>query len=113
MKFKTTQHGKVTVISLQGSLMGGPDATELKDKVHNAIESGRKLLVVDLGGVDLMNSSGLGILIKCASTARDGGGRLVIAGASKKVLELFKITRLTLVFETHDSVENAITALKQ
>ena len=113
MKFRTTQHGPVTVIALEGSLMGGPDAAELNNKVTASIEAGKKLLVADLGAVDLMNSSGLGILIKCASAARNAGGRLVIAGASRKVLELFKITRLTSVFETHDSVEDAVAALKR
>jgi len=113
MKFKTTQHGSVTVIALQGSLMGGPDAVELNNKVHASTEAGKKLLVVDLGGVDLMNSSGLGILIGCASTAKKAGGRLIIANASNKVLELFKITRLSSVFETHDSIQEAVAALKQ
>jgi anti-sigma B factor antagonist len=112
MKFKTTQHGPVTVIALEGSLMGGPDAAELNKKVHAAIESGKKFLVVDLGGVDLMNSSGLGILIGCASTAKKGGGKLVVANASSKILELFKITRLSSVFETYDSIQGAVSALK-
>ena len=113
MKFKSTQQGGVTVIALQGSLMGGPDATELNKKVHELIEGGKKLVVLDLGGVEFINSSGLGMLIACVSALKDAGGRLAIANASGKILAIIKITKLSPILETHDSIQNAIAELKK
>jgi len=113
MKFKTTQRGPVTVIALSGSLMGGPDATELNKKVHEFIEGGKNLVVVDLADVAFMNSSGLGMLIGCASALKDAEGKLSIANASRKILDIIKITKLSSVLETHESVQDAIAGLKR
>ena len=113
MKFKTTQQGGVTVIALQGSLMGGPDATELNKKVHGLIEGGKKLVVVDLTSVELINSSGLGMLIGCVRALKDAGGRLMIAKASRKILAIIKITKLSSVLETHETIQDAIAEMKK
>jgi len=113
MKFRTTQHDPVTLIALEGSLMGGPDASELNNLVHKAIEGGHTRVAIDLGKVEFMNSSGLGILIGCASALRNSGGRLLIAGASRKILDLIKISKLTSILETRPTVKEAIEQLKQ
>jgi anti-sigma B factor antagonist len=113
MKFKTTQRGPVSVISLEGSLMGGPDANELNKKVHGLIRAGKSLVVVDLGSLKVMNSSGLGVLIGCASALKDAGGRLAIANASKKILDIIQISRLSPLLKPHDSVKSAVDALKE
>ncbi len=84
MKFKTTQSGPVTVIQLQGNLMGGPDASTLNNKLHELVEAGKKHVVIDLHGVQFMNSSGLGLLIGGASTMKNAGG---IAQAGKCLRE--------------------------
>jgi len=108
MKFKITQQGPVTVISLQGSVLGGPDATALNTQIHTLIEEGKKEVVLDLAGVDFMNSSGLGMLIGGASTLKGAGGRLKLAGASEKILHLIKITKLSPIFEHFDTVRAAV-----
>jgi anti-sigma B factor antagonist len=113
MKFKTTQQGGVTVIAVQGSLMGGPDATELNKKIHELIEGGKKLVVLDLAGVEFINSSGLGMLINSASALKEAGGRLRVANASAKILTIIKITKLAPILGTHDSVQDAIAELKK
>jgi len=113
MKFKTTHHGTISVIALEGSLMGGPDATELNNKVHDLIKGGKKHVVVDLGGLEFMNSSGLGGLIGSASALKGAGGRLLLAGASKKILDIIRITRLSPLLETYPSMESAIAELKK
>ena len=113
MNFKTTQHGAVTVISLQGDLMGVPEAAELNNRVHKLLEAGKNCLVVDLSGVGFINSSGLGGLIHNGSTLKKAGGRMVIAGASRKVLELIKVTKLSPVLETLPGVREAVDSLSR
>ncbi len=113
MKFKTVQHGPVSVIELEGNLMGGPDATTLNSKLHELIEAGKKNVVVDLGGVQFMNSSGLGQLIAGVRAMKNAGGNLKIANTSAKISALIKITKLTSIFETYDSVQKALKSFKE
>jgi anti-sigma B factor antagonist len=113
MKFKTTQQGGTTVIAIEGNLMGGPDASTLNDKIIELIDAKKKHVVIDLGGVSIINSSGLGMLIKGASTLKGSGGGLKIASASAKILDLIRITKLTGVLETYDSVADAAASFKK
>ena len=112
MTISTTSKGAVTVISLEGNLMGGPDGTALNGKLHELVEAGKNRVVLDLSGVHFMNSSGLGLLIGGASTLKNAGGALKIAGASGKILALIKITKLGSVFEMHPTVEDAAASFK-
>jgi anti-sigma B factor antagonist len=110
MKFKVAQQGSVTVISIEGNVMGGPDATSLNAQLHELLAAGKKFVVLDLAGVEFMNSSGLGMLIGGASTLKNASGRLALARASEKILALIKITRLTPIFNHYDSVKEAVAS---
>jgi anti-sigma B factor antagonist len=113
MKFKVTQQGPATVITLQGNLMGGPDAASLNSQLHELLGAGRKYVVLELAGVEFMNSSGLGMLIGGASTMKNAGGKLVLANAPERILDLIKLTKLSPVFEHHSSVKKAIESIKK
>jgi anti-sigma B factor antagonist len=113
MNFATETRGDVTIIALDGNLMGGPDAGILNSKLHEQLASGTKRFVLDLSKVQFINSSGLGLLIGGVNAVRAGGGKLLIAGASEKILALFTITKLQRVFEHHPTVDVAVTALKK
>jgi anti-sigma B factor antagonist len=113
VKFKTMHQGGVTVIVLQGNLMGGPDATALNGKLHELIDAGKTSVVIDLAGVEFMNSSGLGLLIGGVSTMRGAGGSLRLANASEKIAGLITITKLGSLFDMYPSVDAAVAAIKQ
>jgi anti-sigma B factor antagonist len=113
MKFKTTHQGAVTIIQLQGNLMGGPDAAALNEKLHAVVAAGKNQVVVDLSGVDFMNSSGLSILIGGASLLKNAQGKLVLACASPKIASLIKITKLSALFDQYNSIDEAVTALRK
>lgn len=113
MKVKAVQQGSVTVITLQGNLMGGPDATSLNSQINDLLAAQKKNIVLDLNGVEFMNSSGLGMLIGGASTLKNAGGRLVLARASEKILSLIKVTKLSSVFDHYTSVKSATESFKK
>jgi anti-sigma B factor antagonist len=113
MKFKTARRGSVTVIELQGNLMGGPDAATLNNKLHELTEAGKKLVVVDLSHVKFMNSSGLSMLIGALTTIKNAGGKLKLANASEKIMTVLKITKLSSVFENYPSVQAAVGSFKE
>jgi len=111
MKQTSTKHGAVTVLALEGNLMGGPDAAALHATLNDLVSRGVKHIVIDLSKVEYMNSSGLSLLIGGAGTVKNAGGALLLAGASPKILSIIKITKLSGVLENHPSVEEAVTRL--
>jgi anti-sigma B factor antagonist len=108
MRFKTKEVNGVTVIELKGNIMGGPDSIKLRETLHKLLDKGKKKVVVDVGNVKFMNSSGLGILISALTTMRNGGGDLKIARPTEKIESLLIITKLIKIFETYNSVEEAV-----
>lgn len=108
MKLSTKEISGVMILKMDGSMLGGPEASELNNALHKLIEAKKKKVVVDLGDVSLMNSSGLGMLIGGVTTMRNAGGDLKIAHATEKVLQVFKITKVQSVIEIHDTVKGAV-----
>ena len=110
MKLSTREIEGITVIELDGNVLGGPDATALNNEVHKLVEKRKKKIVLDLSHVQTMNSSGLGMLIAALTAVRNAGGDLLLAAASKKIESLLVITKLATVFELFPSVKSAVTA---
>jgi len=108
MKFKIKESKGISVIELEGNVMGGPDATELNDELHKLISAGKSKVVVDLGNVKFMNSSGLGMLVRALTTVRNAGGDMKLARASEKIESLLVVTKLITVFDHHESVDKAL-----
>jgi anti-sigma B factor antagonist len=113
MKSSILQQGPATVIALEGNIMGGPDASSLNSQIHELLGGGRKVLVLDMTGVQYINSSGLGLLIATVNAVRSAGGTLKVAGASEKIRALIKITKLEGLFEMYPSVDEAVAAVKK
>ena len=112
MKLSSKESGGVTVIALDGSVLGGPDATALNDTLHTLTEKHKMNIVVDLSGVQSMNSSGLSMLITALTTVRNAGGHLRLAAASRKIESLLVITKLSTMFELHPTVKKAIASFQ-
>ena len=108
MKLTTREDKGVAILEPKGKIMGGPDATVLHDNLHEIINQGKKKVVIDLAKVDWMNSTGLGILISGLTTMRNNGGELKLANVTEKIQSLLTITKLITIFETFDSVDQAV-----
>lgn len=110
MKLSSKDVEGITVIELEGNVLGGPDATALNDTLHKLVDKRKKRVVVDLSAVQTMNSSGLSMLIGALTTMRNAGGDLKLAAASKKIESLLVITKLSTVFDVHPTVPKAISS---
>jgi len=110
MRMGEKEQAGVVVLMPKGKIMGGPDAGAVKERLHQLIDEGKKKVVVDLSGVSWMNSSGLGILIGGLTTMRNAGGDLKLAGTTDKVQNLLMVTKLITIFESYDTVEEAVTS---
>ncbi len=113
MKIKVIDQDGVTVLQLNGKIMGGPDATVINDKLHELVESGKTKIVADLAKVNWMNSSGLGILISGLTTIRNAGGDLKLSDVTDRIHSLLMITKLLTVFETFETTEEAIQSFSK
>lgn len=112
MRLSDREINNVVILEPKGKIMGGPDASLLHDRLYELIENDKKKVVIDLGGVEWMNSTGLGILISSYTTLRNHQGELKLANVTDKIQSLLTITKLISVFEAHDSVEEAVNSFK-
>jgi anti-sigma B factor antagonist len=110
MKLKTKEIKGITIIELDGDVIGGPDMSTLNDRLHKLITEDKKNVVVDLKAVSFINSSGLGMLIGGLTTLRNSGGDLKLACAAKKVEHLLEVTKLLKVFDLYKNVNDAIAS---
>jgi anti-sigma B factor antagonist len=105
---RTTDAGEYVTMQLVGDLdlEGAPELTaELKALI------GPRPVVLDLSGVEFMDSSGLGVLVGAHKEAAALGGALVLAAPGPRVQKIFKITKLHKVFTVHETLEEAVTGL--
>ena len=112
MQIKEKIENDVAILAFKGDLLGEPDTSNIRNKVHSLVTDGIKRIVIDLGGVNYMNSSGIGTLIACLTTVRNGAGELRLANVGGKVQNLFVITQLVKVFDTYETVERALANFK-
>ena len=108
MKLSSREISDVMILEPKGKIMGGSDATVLHDRLHEFIDQNKKKVVIDLAKVDWMNSTGLGILISGLTTLRNNDGELKLANVTDKIQSLLTITKLITVFESYDSVDEAV-----
>ena len=112
MKLSDREEKGVTILEVKGNIMGGPDETVFYEKLHDLIQQNKKKVVIDLSGVEWINSRGLGILISSLTTMRKNDGELKLSHVAKKVKSLLVITRLITIFESYDTVEEAVNSFR-
>ena len=108
IKARTELNGKIAIIEIKGSLVGDGDTDKFRASVQDFIEQGNKCLVVDLGKVNYMNSSGIGAMISAYTSYKKSGGDVKLAGISNNVANLLAVTKLIDIFEVYDTVDEAI-----
>ena len=113
MKIKETIQGKVAILNPSGNLMGGSDTTDLHEHVKSLISDGIKSVVIDLGKVKWMNSSGLGALIACMTSLKNVDGSLKLANVTNKVNSLLMITQMIRIFDTYATSDRAVAAFHE
>lgn len=111
MKIKEKIENQVAVLSLSGKMMGGPETTALHDHIRGLMNDGISKVVIDLGGVKWINSSGLGVLMAAMTTLKNSEGQMKLANVTEKVESLLMITQLMRIFETYDSIDRAVAAM--
>jgi anti-sigma B factor antagonist len=108
MKSSTRQVDGVTIVDLSGRITLGEGSTMLRDIVRDLIAKGNSKILLNLGDVTYIDSSGIGELVSAFTTVRNGGGELKLLNLTKKVHDLLQITKLYTVFDIKDDETSAI-----
>jgi bifunctional UDP-N-acetylglucosamine pyrophosphorylase/glucosamine-1-phosphate N-acetyltransferase len=105
--------GPVTVFSVSGRITLGDPATQLGQKIRQALEGGRRQLVVNLADVVYIDSAGMGTLVDATMAARKSGGQLKLASIPRKVRDLLEATNLFPVLEVHPDEAAALASFSE
>jgi len=100
------------VITGTGRIVLGNETSTLRDRVKEALQQKHQQIVLNLAGVEFIDSSGLGTLVGLYTTARAQGAQIRLANLSKRFHELLQITKLLTVFDVFDSEKAAIDSFR-
>jgi len=104
----TREIDRIIVVDAVGRLTLSDSRTRLRDLIHVLSGNGYKKFLLNLAGVDFMDSDGMGELVRCYSVVRQKGGEMKLAQVSRKVQELLQITRLNTLFEIYGEEQVAL-----
>ncbi len=113
MKATTRQIDSVTVIDVSGRITLGEGCTQLRQLIRDQLGKGSKNLLVNLGDVTYIDSSGIGELVSAFTAVSNQGGQLKLLNLTKKVHDLLQITKLYTVFDVHDDEAKAISSFQK
>lgn len=113
MKVEYLEKDAVVIIRVKGNLVGGPETFSVHEKVKALLQEKKTRFVIDLSDVSWINSSGIGMLMGCLTSIKTAGGALKLSGIGEKVKNLFIITKLITLFDTYDSVDEAVNSFSK
>ena len=108
MKFTTREMNGVTILDLSGKITLGEGGATLRDEVRGIVSKGSKKILLNLGDVNYIDSSGLGELVSAFTAVKNAGGELKLMNLTKKVRDLLVITKLVTVFDVKDDEASAV-----
>jgi anti-sigma B factor antagonist len=110
LKVTNLSSGNIVVLEPKGSLIGGDETDDIKNTISRLLKEGNTKLIVDLGNVDYMNSTALGVLVSTHTSYSKVGGKIKLCNVNKNIQNIFIITKLTLVFDVYDSQKDTIAS---
>ena len=110
MEIKVRTNEGVTILDMQGKLTLGTGEEKLRETVNQLLADGHNHLLLNFAGVEMVDSSGIGALIKVFTTAKSGGGKLKLLNVTRLMRQLLSITGLLTVFEIYDDEATALSS---
>lgn len=108
VKLTSRQVGDVTVMDAAGRITLGDGASAFRDRIRELVAKGDKKILLNLGEVSYIDSSGIGEMVSGFTTVTNNGGQLKLVGLNKRVKDLLQITKLYTVFEAFDDEATAV-----
>ncbi|MDE3188417.1 MAG: STAS domain-containing protein [Acidobacteriota bacterium] len=102
----------ITVLDLSGRITLGEGSVQLREAIRDLISKGQKMILLNLGDVSYIDSSGLGELVSAFTTSKNQGAALKLLNLTKKVKDVLQLTKLYTVFDIYDDEATAIASYK-
>ena len=110
MKISTRQVDGVAIVDCSGRITLGEGSVTLRDSVRDLLAKGAKNILLNLGDISYIDSSGIGELVSAFTSVKNAGGELKLLNLTKKVHDLLQITKLYTVFDVKDDEATAISS---
>lgn len=111
-KLTNRQVGDVTVIDASGRITLGEGSSVFRDTLKDLTAKGNKKVLLNLGDVTYIDSSGIGEMVSGFTTVTNAGGQLKLLNLTKRVKDLLQITKLYTVFEVFDDEAAAVRSFE-
>src|SRR5271168_4009962 len=109
LSLDTREVGRVTIVRCNGRIVAGGESESLREHVTWLLRD-RRSIVLDLGEVGFIDSSGLGTIVRTLTSTRQARGELKLCNVPEDVRKVLELSHLTKLFDTHESEENAVAA---
>ena len=103
----------ISVLALSGSFFGDKETDELEKAVMELAASGNQRLVVNLTECSALNSTAIGVLVRGMTNYKTRSGEIKLCGLGKRVKDIFVMTKLIMLFDHHETEEQAIAAFAE
>ena len=100
----------VVLVNLKGRITVGDEAGKLRDTISALSQRGTRNIVLNLAGVDYIDSTGLGALVMCATSLRKADGNVKLLNLNRRNIELLVMTKLATVFEIFTDEQDAVNS---
>jgi anti-sigma B factor antagonist len=101
-----------TVLEVSGRVTLGEGGVTLRDAIQDALNTGATKLIVDMGGVNYMDSSGVGELTAAYTSARNKGCEVKLLHLTRRIDDLMQITKLATIFDIYSNEQQALSSFK-
>jgi len=112
LKLSTRTVGGVLIVDCAGRIVFGEESAYLRDMVKKLIAE-KKQIVMNLSGVNYIDSGGLGTLVALYTTAHNNGGAVKLANLTQRVDDLLQVTKLVTIFDVFDSEQLAVESFRK
>ena len=112
MEIDVQTQDQVKIIKLRGKLNLGPSLDRTNETIKNLLDSGESRLVLDLQEVPMIDSSGIGLLVRYLTASKQRGGALKLLNPSKFALQTLKLVRVVNLFEIFEDQQLAVTSFQ-
>ena len=112
LNIRERQAGDVTILDMDGKITIGEGSVSVRSAIRRLLEEGKKKILLNLGGVGYVDSSGIGELVSSYTTTSSKGGQLKLLNLTQKIHDLLTITKLLTVFDVYEDEATALNSFQ-
>ncbi|MGH9661687.1 MAG: STAS domain-containing protein [Bryobacteraceae bacterium] len=100
----------VTILDMKGRITAGEEASKFRETVQGMAASGKASVILNMEGVDYIDSTGLGAIVVCSTLIKKAGGQAKLLNLSRRTIELLVMTKLATIFEIFTDEQDAVNS---